>query len=107
MSNVDDSKEKSFPFLKIILKKIVYVILAVILSTSAGVAYSHYFVKLMSNKQNRLTFVCQALHNFHKLVYFLWDKNVGGLVEDKNFVVAVKHFKNFHSLLHTNGNVFN
>ena len=72
----------------------------------ASVRNRHNLVKFMRNEKNRLPFFGKIAHYLHKFVDFLRSKNRRRLVEYENFVVAVKHFQNFRSLLHTDRYVF-
>ena len=40
------------------------------------------------------------MHNLHELVNLLWRKNGSGFVKNHDFIVPVKHFQDFHPLLH-------
>ena len=73
---------------------------------STSFCYSLYFIKLMSNENDALTFRCKILHNYHKFVYFLRCKYSCRFVENKNICISIEHLQNLDSLLHTYCYVF-
>ena len=70
------------------------------------VGNGHNLVELMGDEEDALAFCGKALHSGHQLVDLLRSENCGGLVENEDVVVAVKHLQNFNALLHTDGDVF-
>ena len=66
----------------------------------------HDFVEFMCYKQNRFTFFGKPAHYLHQVVYLLRSKDCGRLVENENLVVAVEHFQNLDTLLHSDGDIF-
>ena len=73
----------------------------------AAVGHSHDLRQLMGNEENTLSLIFKAAHDLHQFVDFLRRKHSRRLIEDQDLVVAVQHFQNFNSLLHTYGNVRN
>ena len=59
----------------------------------------------MRDEEDGLALFCEAAHDLHELVDLLGGQNGGGLVEDEDLVVAVEHFEDLDTLLHTDGNV--
>ncbi|MPN51681.1 hypothetical protein SDC9_199330 [bioreactor metagenome] len=71
----------------------------------ASVGHRHDFVELVRDKENALSLPGKAAHDLHQLVDFLRREHGGGLVEDKDLIVPVKHFQDFHPLLHAHRNI--
>ena len=60
----------------------------------------------MRNEKYRFSLCRKVTHYLHKFRYLLRSKNCGGLIKYKYFVFSVKHFQNFGSLLHSDGDIF-
>ena len=60
----------------------------------------------MSYEKYGFTFGGESAHYLHKFFYFLRSEYSGRFVENQNIVVAVKHFQNFGTLLHSDGYIF-
>ena len=70
------------------------------------VCNSHDFIQFMRDKQNGLAFSGKIPHDFNQLINFLRSKNGGRFVKNQDFVIPIQHLENFHTLLHTDGNIF-
>ena len=73
---------------------------------STAIRYFHYLVQFVRNEKYRFSLCRKVTHYLHKFRYLLRSKNRGGFVKYKYFVFSVKHFQNFGSLLHSDGDIF-
>ncbi len=71
----------------------------------ATVGNFHDLIQLMGNKENRLSFGCQTFHDLHQFCNLLWCQDCCRFIENQNFIISVKHFEDFGSLLHTNADI--
>ena len=70
-----------------------------------AVRHLHDLVELVGDKEDALALRRQILHDLHQLVDLLRRQHGGRLVENQYLVVAVEHFQDLHTLLHTHGDV--
>ncbi len=61
----------------------------------------------MGNEQDGLALRRQRAHDAHQLDNLLRGEHRGGLIKNQDFVVAVEHLEDFHTLLHAHGDVLN
>ena len=79
--------------------------IAALLQNGAAVGNGHDFVQLVGDEQDALALGLETAHDLHQFVDFLRRKDGGRLIKNQNLIVAVQHFKDFDTLLHTDGNV--
>ena len=71
----------------------------------ATVGNCHDLIELMGNEQDGFTLLGKPLHGCHQFLDLLGSQYCGRLVENQDLIVAVEHLEDFHSLLHTNGDI--
>ena len=65
------------------------------------------FIQLVSDKNDRLSFFDEILHDFHQFIDLSWRQNGCRLVKDKNVRPTIKCFQNLNPLLSTDRDIFN
>ena len=78
---------------------------AALLQDGAAVGNRHDLIQLVGDEQDALALGLEAAHDLHQLVDLLRSQNRRRLVKNKDLVVAVEHFEDFDTLLHTDGDV--
>ena len=73
----------------------------------AAISHFHDLVQLVGDEENGFALSGKILHDLHELGNLLRGENGSRLVKNKDFIIAVEHFENLGSLLHTDSNVFN
>ena len=72
---------------------------------AAAVGHSHDLVQLMGDEEDALALCLEAAHDLHQLIDLLRGQNSRRLIENQNFIVAVKHFQDLDTLLHADRNI--
>ena len=72
---------------------------------SDTIRHLHDLVELMGDKEDGFTLLTEVFHNGHQLVDLLGCQNGSGFIKNQNLIIAVEHLQDFHTLLHTHGNV--
>ena len=73
----------------------------------AAVGHCLYLVQLVRDYHDGFSFLHKIPDNPHEFVDFLRSQNRRRLVKNQDVGVAVEHFQNLHTLLHSHGNVLN